>query len=156
MRIPSAEFAKVSIGTKVDVSVQGAVADTIPGIVTRISGEADTLTGNVDIYASVKNGHLLRPGLGCCARIWLPDIPNATVVPVSAIADHSGTSVVTVIRDHKAYEVKVELGTETNDLVQVLKGLSPGDIVATVGGYGLPEGCPVEIAAESMHKKSTR
>jgi HlyD family secretion protein len=150
LRIPSAHFAKVSIGTKVDLTVRGAPAGTLQGTVTRISGEADPLTGNVDVYASVKNGHLLRPGLSCRARVWLPDIPDATVVPVIAVADHSGTSVVTVIRDQKAYEVKVELGTETADSVQILKGLSAGDVVATVGGYGLPDGCPVEIAAEPV------
>jgi HlyD family secretion protein len=154
LRIPSAHFAKVSIGTKVDVTVRGAPTGTLQGTVTRISGEADPLTGNVDVYASVKNGHLLRPGLSCRARVWLPDIPDVPVVPVNAVADHSGTSVVTVIRDQKAFEVKVELGTETADLVQILKGLSPGDVVATVGGYGLPEGCPVEILTES--RKSDR
>jgi multidrug efflux pump subunit AcrA (membrane-fusion protein) len=54
--------------------------------------------------------------------------------------------VVTVIRDDKAYEVEVELGAQTHQWVQVLKGLSPGDVVVTAGGCGLPEGCPVRIA----------
>lgn len=153
LRIPSAQFGKVSIGTKVDLDVRGAPTDSLQGTVSRICGEADPLTGNVDVYASVKNGHLLRPGLGCRARVWLPEIPDATVIPVRAVADHSGTAVVTVIHDHKAYETKVELGTETAELVQVLKGLSPGDIVATVGGYGLPEGCPVEITTGATDRK---
>lgn len=149
LRIPSVQFPMISMDTKVDATVSGAIAGTLQGAVTRIGGEADPSTGNVDVYASVKNGHQLRPGLSCRARVWLPDIPNATAIPVNAVADHSGTSVVTMIRDQKAYEVKVELGAETADLVQVLKGLSPGEVVATVGGYGLPEGCPVEITPGS-------
>ena len=49
------------------------------------------------------------------------------------------------IRDNKAYELPVKLGVITRDYVQVLDGLADGDIVATEGGYGLPEACPVEI-----------
>ena len=56
---------------------------------------------------------------------------------------------VTVIRDGKAYETDVELGVETGDLVQVLRGLSSGDMVATAGGYGLPAGTPVQVNTRS-------
>jgi multidrug efflux pump subunit AcrA (membrane-fusion protein) len=154
LRIPNANFTSVSPGTKVDVRVLGTATNTYHGVITRINGEADPLTGNIDVFAAIKNpGSVLRPGLGCRARLWLPEIPNAVVVPTNAIADHSGTSVVTLIRDNKVSEVKVEVGAEASDRVQVLKGLTPGDIVATVGGYGLPDGCPVEIVPAPGSKK---
>jgi hypothetical protein len=37
---------------------------------------------------------------------------------------------------------------ETRDQVQVLKEISPGDMEATVGRYGLPNGCPVKIVPD--------
>jgi multidrug efflux pump subunit AcrA (membrane-fusion protein) len=149
LRIPSSEFSRVAAGTLVDVELTALPGRSFQGTVTRISGEADPLTGNVNVFAAVKNeGGELRPGLSCRARVWLPELPDALVVPVNAVADNAGTPVVTVIRDGKAFEVEVELGAETDEVVQVLKGLSAGDVVATAGGYGLPEGCPVQVVAD--------
>lgn len=59
------------------------------------------------------------------------------------------TFFIAVIREGRAYETKVELGAKTHDFLQVVKGLSENDTVATSGGYGLPEGCPVEIVADT-------
>jgi multidrug efflux pump subunit AcrA (membrane-fusion protein) len=150
LRVPSADFAKVRIGTTVDIELSAAPGKKILGVISRIGGQADPLTGNLDMFATVKNGAdlLLRPGLSCHAQVWLPEIPKAVVIPVAAVADNSGTAVATVIREGQAHEVEIELGTETHDLVQVLKGISPGDMVATAGGYGLPDGCPVKIVAD--------
>lgn len=153
LRVPSAEFGKVQLGTPVDVELTSLPGRTFQGTVTRIGGQADPLTGNVVVFALVKNeGGTLRPGLSCQARVWLPEIPDVLAVPVAAVADHSGTPVVTVIRDGKAYETEVTLGAETPELVAVLKGLSAGNLVATAGGYGLPEGCPVRIVSDSAAK----
>lgn len=146
LRIPSAEFSNVRIGNEVDITTTSAPGHKFHGTVARIGGEADPLTGNIVVFVAIKNEPLLlRPGFGCQARVWLPEIPDALAAPTSAIADRSGSPVVTVIRDDKAYEVEVRLGVETHEFVQVLQGLSPGDVVATAGGYGLPEACPVRI-----------
>lgn len=144
LRIPGGKFSDVPLDTPVDIQVDALPGQRFQGRVSRISGQADPLTGNIVIFATVENkDHVLRPGLGCRARVLLPEIPNALVIPVAAVADHSGTPVVTVIRDGKAYEQVVELGAETDQWVQITHGLSAGDVVATAGGYGLPDGCPV-------------
>lgn len=36
-------------------------------------------------------------------------------------------------------------GSETTQLVPITHGLTAGDTVATMGGYGLPDGCPVTV-----------
>ncbi len=149
LRIPSRDFGKVTIGTKVDVQLTSIPERTFHGTINRISGEADPLTGNVNMFALVDNkAGELRPGLTCDAHVWLPEIPDALAVPVSAIGDHAGTPVVTLIQDGKTQETVVELGAETREFFQVTKGLSEGDQVATSGGYGLPDGCPVQIVGD--------
>jgi multidrug efflux pump subunit AcrA (membrane-fusion protein) len=146
VRIPSAEFANVRVGNEVDVTATSAPKEVFRGTVARIGGEADPLTGNIMVYVAIKNREQhVRPGFGCQARVFLPEIKDVVAVPMSAVADRSGTPVVTVVRDGKAYEVEVRLGTETHEFVQIVEGLEPGDVVATAGGYGLPEGCPVRI-----------
>jgi multidrug efflux pump subunit AcrA (membrane-fusion protein) len=149
IRVPSAYLVKVKVGAKVDVRAASLPEKTYHGTIARISGQADPGTGDVDALVLVANEDgVLRPGLAGRSRIWLPDIADAIVVPVAAIADRSGTPVVSVVREAKSYEVAVKLGTQTQEYVQIVEGIAPGEWVITEGGYGLPEGCPVEVLPE--------
>ena len=58
-----------------------------------------------------------------------------------------------LIRDGKAKEVRVAVGAQAGGRSQILCGLSPGDTVATKGGYGLPDGYPVEIVTHPTKTK---
>ena len=80
----------------------------------------------------------------------MPEVPSAIAVPVSAVADRNGVAVVTIVRDGKAYETEVETGVRMSDVVQITNGVATGDVVATDGGYGLPDGCPVTISEGSQ------
>lgn len=156
LRIPNKDFGKVTEGTKVEINLTSIPDRTFEGTVTRISGQADPLTGNVNMFALVDNqGGQLRPGLICEARVWLPEIPDALAVPVAAIGDNAGTTVVTLIQDGKTQEAEIEVGVETNQLVQVTQGLSEGDQVAIAGGYGLPDGCAVQIVDDLADPNKT-
>lgn len=146
LSVPSAEFMRVHVGTQIDAEMGIETGRAWHGTISRISGDADPMTGNVIVYASVKNdGGQLRPGMSCHARVWLPEIRAAVAIPATAVADHDGTAVVTVIRDGIAHEATIGIGARTTKLVQVLKGVAAGDMIATLGGYGLPDGCPVQI-----------
>ena len=149
LRIPSDALANVDTGTPVEVHVTAFQEDAFAGNVTRRSGEADSLSGDLNMYVSLKNpDDRLRPGLGCRAKVWLPTVTDALSVPASAIADHAGSPVVTIIRDGKATETPVVVGVQAEGRVQIIRGLSPGDFVATKGGYGLPDDYPVEIVPD--------
>lgn len=150
VRIPSIYMAKVQAGAPVDVRLTTFPGQILSCAVSRVSGEADAATGDMDAFVEIPNGDdLLRPGLACRGRLQLPEIPNVLAIPVAAVADHAGTPVVTVVRDGKAHEVEITLGTRTQDLVEVAAGLEAGDWVVTEGGYGLPENCPVRVAPHS-------
>jgi multidrug efflux pump subunit AcrA (membrane-fusion protein) len=160
VRIPSAYLAQVKPGAAVDVRVASLPDTTFRGSIARIGGQADPATGDVDALAEVANENgLLRPGLACRGRVWLPEVADALVVPAAAIADRAGTPVVTVVREGKASEVKVRLGVQTPEKTQVIEGLAPGETVVTEGGYGLPEGCPVRLVEpgdRTIAEKSSR
>ena len=149
VRVPSVHMAQLHVGAEVDVHITSHPHGVLRGAVARISGQADPATGDVDAFILVPNdNNLLRPGLACRGRVWLPEQADVLTVPVAAVADHAGTPVVTVVRDKKAHEIEVKLGLQTRERVQVTEGLSAGDWVITEGGYGLPEDCPVQVATE--------
>lgn len=150
VRIPSEHLAQIAPGARADVCNGTEGQATLHGSISRLSPEADPLSGNVDGFVSVRNDNeTLRPGLACRVRIWLPELSAAMVIPVAAVADRDGRPVVTVIRDNKAYEREVTLGKATAEQVQVLGGLQAGDLVAVEGGYALPEGCPVRAVSDA-------
>ncbi|MCH8966511.1 MAG: efflux RND transporter periplasmic adaptor subunit [Planctomycetes bacterium] len=147
IRVPSGYLSSVKQDARVEVSIASVREERFEGSITRFSGEADPNTGDVQAFAILQNeGGVLRPGLACRVRVWLPPIEQAIVVPISAVADREGTSVLHVVRDDKAYELEVSIGADTREYVQIMEGVSPGDLVITEGGYGLPEGCRVRTS----------
>jgi len=149
IRIPSGYLSSVKQGARAEVNIPSLRDETFEGKIARFSGEADPNTGDVQAFAILHNeGGLLRPGLACRVRVWLPPIEQAIVVPISAVADREGTSILHVVRDKKAYEVRVSIGADTRGYVQIINGLSPGNLVITEGGYGLPDGCPVKTSPQ--------
>jgi len=145
-RIPGEAFARVHRGTKVEVELESLPGTVFAGAVDRIAGRADTLTGHLTADARVQNDTgLLRPGLRARVHVWLPPVRDVLAAPVAAIADRAGVPVVTVVRDGRAYETEVQLGLEAGDLVQVVGGLAAEEVVATSGGYGLPDGTGVAV-----------
>jgi hypothetical protein len=52
----------------------------------------------------------------------------------------------------KAHNREVETGIISGGLIQITKGLQPGETVVTTGAYGLPDNTQVKVASEQ--KKS--
>lgn len=149
IRVPSGYLSTVEKGARVMVTISSLREKSYEGIIERFTGEADPNTGDVQAFALLQNEDgLLRPGLACRVRIWLPAIEQALVVPISAVADREGSSVLHVVRDNRAFEVPVGIGASTREYVQITDGLTPDDVVITEGGYGLPEGCPVKTTSQ--------
>ncbi|MFQ5424858.1 MAG: efflux RND transporter periplasmic adaptor subunit [Phycisphaerae bacterium] len=150
VRIPNNYLANTRRGARADVWIESARDAVFEGSVVRLSPQADPRSGNIEAFVSIKNIHdTLRPGLASRVRIWRPELAGVLVIPVAAVADRDGTPVVTVLRNNKAYERPIQLGVIAEDQVQVIDGLEEGDLIATEGGYGLPEGCPVTILTGS-------
>ncbi|MCX5769783.1 MAG: efflux RND transporter periplasmic adaptor subunit [Candidatus Hydrogenedentes bacterium] len=148
VRVPSKFRGQVQERAKATVKANWLGEQAFEGRLERLSKQADAQSGDTDAFVLVDNQkEMLQPGLSASVTIDLPEIADAVVVPVAAVADHNGTAVVTVIRDGKAYETEVQTGVRTPEVVQILSGLAAGEIVATEGGYGLPDGCPVSIVS---------
>jgi len=150
IRLSNTYLLQVTPGSEVELYLPMRDGEKIDGRIERLSGEANSETGDVDALAIAENKQgWLKPGMTCRVRLWLPAIEGAVVVPHSAIADRDGASVVSVVREGKAYETEVTVGIEADGYTQITSGLSAGQTVITVGGYGLPDGCPVTVLPES-------
>ena len=72
---------------------------------------------------------------------------HAMQLPIGAIVpgEDGGTYVVLIAGDGTTKKQAVKVGIRTADSVQIISGVSAGDMVVTQGGYGLDNGTKVTI-----------
>jgi len=156
--VPVSQAASLKVGDT------GAIAQTEAGIevngkVTVVSPAVDPNSTTVEVWVEAGNpGEKLKPGATVRVSILAEKIPNALVIPTSALlpSDEGGVQVMVVGADSAAHEKKVDLGAREPDKVQVVKGLEAGEKVITGGGVGLDDGAKVRIAAAPAADKDDK
>jgi RND family efflux transporter MFP subunit len=81
-------------------------------------------------------------------RVTTTSVPNAIVIPAAALFEDAAndTFYVFVARpDGKAHRTRVKPGIRDPNEVQIISGLTPGQLVITSGGYALSDGLSVKV-----------
>jgi membrane fusion protein (multidrug efflux system) len=79
--------------------------------------------------------------------VLLETRPDAILVPEQAIWPQGRDPYVFKVTDGKAMLTKVELGVRRPGEVEVVKGLTPSDMIVTDGQMKLKDGAPVTVLA---------
>ncbi len=120
----------------------------VAGKVTVVSPAVDANTTTVEVWVQAANPlERMKPGTTVKVSILAETIPDAVVAPVAALltADEGGDKVMVVGSDSLAHEKKVEVGVREQEKAQILKGVSTGERVVTVGGLGLEDKAKVIV-----------
>jgi HlyD family secretion protein len=147
--IPVAQAATLKVGDSAKIA-QSEAGIELDGKVTVVSPAVDPNSTTVEVWVEASNpGEKMNPGATVRASILAETIPNAIVIPTTALlpSDEGGVQVLVVGSDSAAHEKKIELGARELDKVQVVKGLNAGEKVIIGGGVGLEDGAKVRIAA---------
>jgi multidrug efflux pump subunit AcrA (membrane-fusion protein) len=72
----------------------------------------------------------LKPGMTAQVTVVVDRVPNAITIPVQAMFQKSGQTVVYVWNGSEFRERVIAIGRASRDRILVAKGLSPGDRVA--------------------------
>ncbi|HEX3855836.1 MAG TPA: hypothetical protein VHY30_00900, partial [Verrucomicrobiae bacterium] len=93
----------------------------------------------------------LRPGQFVSLRIVTAVHTNCLAAPVeSVVTDENGKSVIALVKNGEATQMSVQTGLRENGLVEVeAPELKDGDVVVTVGAYGLPEKTKIHVQNSS-------
>lgn len=146
--LPDDAGAGVQQGMTARVSLDGAPNRVFAGRVVSV-GQIDPQTNLLSVRVAVPNrSGALRVGAFATADIVVATKPLAVVVPKSALLSRDEKSVVLVAgSDGKAHQKTVTTGTERGELVEITRGLRPGERVIGAGGFQLDDGAPIVIAA---------
>ena len=140
LHLPSDYLGKVAVGSPVDFAV-GSVQ--VKAKVSYVVPIVDPTTGTFRAIVELNRSDLF-PGFYVDARILIHH-KTAPAVPRSAVLTVDGKPVVFVIKDGKAAMREVQTGIETDSSIEVVNGLSVGELVAVSGNYELSDGTAVTV-----------
>ncbi len=130
-------LAYVEAGETVQVSIE-ALNQTFSGTVESVATSANMQTMLYPVVVVVDNeDHAIKPGMFATVKVTTESAKNAIVVPTEAVIMRDDASYVYVQTSETTAEQRmVEVGIDTGYEVEILDGISEGDVVIT-GGVGL-------------------
>ncbi|MFI5361993.1 MAG: efflux RND transporter periplasmic adaptor subunit [Elusimicrobiota bacterium] len=145
VNIPQNETAKVHLGYPVDIGVDSMPGKQFHGTISRIDAVLDETTKTQRVLIDIDNPDLkLRAGMFASVVLHVEHVDAALTIPRQALQGTADQRFVYVVADGHARARPVALGTEEQEFVQVLSGLSPSDSVVVTGGQSLVDGAAVE------------
>jgi len=132
------DIAKVKLGQPIELQVDSFPDRTFKGRLDYVANQVDADTRTLAVRAEVMNQDtLLKPKMFARMKINIGE-QRALAIPTAAIQDTRSSKVVYVpLGDNKYEERKVKLGAQSDDYVEILEGLHPGEKVVTQGSFDL-------------------
>ena len=130
------DVERVKLGQEVKVSVPAFPGSTFSGKVILISSVVDAETRSLKVRTEVPNrDDKLKPDMFANVQIITDLNRTAISIPLAALLNDNGQSVVFVTADSKYEKRVVTPGIQSNDRVEILDGLKAGDKVVVKGNY---------------------
>lgn len=134
------DLGRVRRGQEVKVTVPAFPASTFLGRVILVSSVVDPDTRTVKVRTELANRDgRLKPDMFANVEIVTDVHRTAISIPLAAVLDDGGKSVVFVADGNDYKKKEVNLGLKSDDRVEIIDGLKEGDKVVVKGNYLLLE-----------------
>ena len=136
--IRETEAPIVHVGQQIYFTVLAYPDRSFPANISYVAAALDPTTRRLLVRATVNNdAGLLKPEMFASVKVLSGESDKAVAVPRDAIIYEGEAARVWVVRDKdndKAIELRrIKVGLTNGSMVEVLKGLAPGDSVVTKG-----------------------
>jgi membrane fusion protein, multidrug efflux system len=151
--VPAAEASDLKPGNPVEVLTEPPVTTEL----SFVSANVDKGNGTVLVRALLPAGGALRPGQFVPLRIVTAVHTNSLAAPSeSVVTDESGKSVVALVKGDEAAQTPVQTGLRESGWIEIAAPeLKAGDVVVTVGAYGLPAKTKIRVQNSSGDEASS-
>jgi RND family efflux transporter MFP subunit len=127
----------VRIGQRAEIRAEAYPNRIFEGTVTRIVQALNRATRTMTVEVDLPNkDHLLKGGMFARVEVLVDRHVNAVQIPLDAVSRLEEFQYVYVVKEGKAHQVPVELGSRVDHRVEVTKGLT-GDEQVIVSGKDL-------------------
>ena len=146
--VPENEINKISEGLKASITVAALGGKNFEGTVSHISPVAELMSRTYTVKLSVPNPDKdLKPGMVCDVILNYDSGSKTLVVPNKAVsADAEGKAFVYLVDpdSKKVYKKLVNTGMYSTDGIEIMEGLSEGQVVVSEGLEKLYENCLID------------
>jgi len=146
--VPESDINQFKAGQTTTIASDVYAGVTFTGKVEYVSDRADN-SHNYMVKILVKNNNrsaMLKGGMYGTAWLGKGNGKGALVIPRSALLGSAKNPQVFVIENNVARLVSIQTGRSNTEYMEVVKGLTAGQVVAVSGHINLSNGSMVEIA----------
>jgi membrane fusion protein, heavy metal efflux system len=140
LEVPQAEVSRLKLDTPVEFRTEVAPDRVFEGRVTRLGQNFDAYSRTVAVRTEIPNPNMvLKPGMLILATVMLDGAGrNVLSVPVNAVQQIDNQDLVFLkVAEHTYRKCVVTLGRRTQEFVELLGGLKPGQEIVSDGSFFL-------------------
>jgi membrane fusion protein, multidrug efflux system len=143
--IPEKYAGMIKPNSTIYFTVEGS-AEKFTATITAVEPKVDFTTRTLQMRATFDNSKTkLIPGTDVRVELPLTQNDSALMIPTEAVIPVLKGKKVYVSVNGKAEEVMIQTGVRTEDKIQVLSGLKPGDTLIVTGIMQLKKGSSLKI-----------
>lgn len=148
-RVGETESVRVTPESTITFTVGPFPGRAFPATLVHVHADADPMTRMVEVLAGVVDPPPdFKPGFFATVRIEVERKEAAVVVPEEAVLPTDKGFVVFLAEGGKARAATLTLGLHTEDGgIEVLSGLTAGQVIILEGARMLQDGFPIEVVA---------
>jgi membrane fusion protein (multidrug efflux system) len=147
--VPEKYAPQVRTGMEITFTIEGT-SEVFRGTVYAIEPKIDPATRSLRVRARSSNesGRIL-PGSYTKVRLMLQRKEDAILIPTQALMPDLDGQKVYVAKNGLAQIVRVEAGLRTENVVEIVSGISAGDTILTTGLLQLREKSPIQVTIQN-------
>ncbi len=148
--VPETFLSSLRPGLDIEAEASAYGNETFTGTVVAVDSRIDPATRSVTVRAEIDNEDLrLRPGMLMVVDL-IKDRRDSLIIPEAALQPQNDKQYVSVVRsDDTVEQAEVTIGLRRSGFVEILSGVSEGDVVVREGHQDLRPGTRVEILNRS-------
>ncbi|HQT92226.1 MAG TPA: efflux RND transporter periplasmic adaptor subunit, partial [Candidatus Kryptobacter bacterium] len=147
--VPINYVSSIRPGQSVVVTIPGMNITPVHGSVEAINPATDPNSQSIQVRISLRSiPALVTAGTFGNVQIKVGEARSVVLVPKEAVYHNDELNQYFVWRiqgDSIALLTQVNVGLSDSSRFEITSGIRPGDVVATVGGYGLPDSTDVKV-----------
>ncbi len=146
--VPETYLSTLAKGQEIVAKTAAYPDRTFTGIVRTIDTRVDPVTRAIVVRAEIPNeSGLLHPGMLMTVEL-IKNRRHSIALPEETLVPMAERQFVFVVKDGKAEQRWVEIGSRRPGVVEISRGIAEGEVVVREGTNRLSPGAPVSVVSE--------
>jgi membrane fusion protein, multidrug efflux system len=155
--VPERDVAPLEVGATARLTMDAYPDRTFTGRISRISGALDPRTRTMRAEVLIENrDDTLKPGMFGRLSLDLEKRMHVVTLVPTALKFDKDQPYVFVVNDGHARRVRVETGADDGEHVEIVSGLSGGELIVVRASEALIDGTPVAISSGAMSNRNPK